>query len=136
MRSSVNLVLLLSSLLLCQQSAAWEEGEDYDINLECNGLPKAGADSLLVRTRPHDGSFGPPSLVGIKDGKTLWSESFPKIDEVNTATLEVFCKNKKIKLGYRNPMSKFWVINEFTWDGKAIRFSKNIISENYNVLRK
>lgn len=127
-------IYLLLLVLPCQSTMAWVEGQDYDIELACNRLPMAEAKSIIVRVMPKGGSFGQPSLVGIKNGEVQWVHRFPKIDEVNTASLEASCNGGKIRLAYRYPMGEDWVVNDFIWNGEAIKFSGTKITKNYASL--
>ncbi len=122
MRFAILIMLSFIIVLLASwPSNAWEEGVDQDQLLDCEGLPLAGADKIVVRVRPAGGSFGLPKLVGLKDSKVLWTFDFPKAEEVNVAKLVVTCKGKRIRLLFSYPASRDWIIQDFSWNGKTIK---------------
>ncbi|MBZ5551686.1 MAG: hypothetical protein LAO21_03120 [Acidobacteriia bacterium] len=53
---------------------AWGQSEDseYEKVFDCPGFPRAGADTLAVRVKEENGSFGYPVLVGLKAGQVVW----------------------------------------------------------------
>jgi hypothetical protein len=118
-RSSVGLFIALTCI---QSASAWQEGVDQDEPLTCEGLPMAGAESVVIRIKPTNGSFGVPTLIGIKDGKDLWRYDLPKSREANAAKFVATCKGKVIRLRFQYPAQNTWIGQQFRWDGKTVKW--------------
>lgn len=128
MRLVAPCLMVLLSALAVPPALGWQEGVDEDQPLQCDGLPLAGADRLVVRVRPMDGSFGLPVLVGLKGNDTLWIRNFPKAENVNTAKFLVSCEGRAIHLSFQFPADNAWVNQHFSWNGRTIRWLRRTVS--------
>jgi len=114
------LVVALAGAFPSGSAWGWQTGEDYDQPLMCKRISLGGADSLVVRVRPTDGSFGIPRLVGLKDGEVLWGRTFPRASEVNVAKLDAFCEGRSIVIRSEFPGSTNAVLQRFVWNGRRL----------------
>jgi hypothetical protein len=86
-----------------------------------------GADVLVLRITPIDGSFGPPVLAGLKDGTTVWSRALPEAEEINAAKSYAECKGNRgregevIDIASQDPGNVPWTVQRFRWDGEVVR---------------
>jgi hypothetical protein len=121
-------LLLIIAVHSLQQAHAWQTGVDQDMPIAgCTGAPMNGADVLALRVKPVKGSYGLPVLVGLKDGKTLWSLNLPQAEEINAAKTFATCKGNRgrkgevIDVASQHPGNAPWTIQRFRWDGQAVK---------------
>ena len=125
--SKFGVAILVALCIGAGDTRAWKEGVPHDEHLQCQTLPLAGADKLVVRVTPTNGSFGLPVLAGLSSGKVLWQRSFPDSDEVNVAKLWVACDGQTITIRFSYPADLSVVVQEFAWNGQALtRLSRQI----------
>ena len=121
-------LMAIIAIAWLQPAHAWETGVDQDMPiLDCTGAPMNGADLLVLRVKPVSGSYGLPILVGLKDGKTLWSRELLQAEEINAAKSSARCKGSRgrngevIDVASQHPGNSPWAIQRFRWDGQAVK---------------
>jgi hypothetical protein len=133
LRTIVGFTIIVLSL---QRASAWETGVDHDTPLQCEGLLMAGAEKIVVRITPTNGSMGEPRLVGIKEETVIWSHPFPKAGEYNVAKFMATCKGQAIQLSFQYPVDNAWISQRFKWDGKRLKWSRDLLIGKYVPIEK
>lgn len=120
------LFLIAAVLLSLRPALAWEIGIESDVPFDCKNAPMNGADTLVVRLKPENGSFGVPALVGTREGQELWRLPFPA-EEVNAAKSYAVCRGKRgghgqvIDIASQDPGRTPWKVQRFRWNGAKIK---------------